>query len=113
MHPWLVYHSRILPDNSIATLLFDGQTGSAKPDPFPPFPDVSRARSITNDAWMQLASGHQVAIDGTRRDTLLTLEEARTKGKWSNGDLVAELSHYVYDPLVKKYAKFVPKLEEP
>jgi len=67
MHPWLVYHSRILPDNSIATLLFDGQTGSAKPDPFPPFPDVSRARSITNDAWMQLASGHQVAIDGTPR----------------------------------------------
>jgi len=111
MRPSLIYHARILGDDTIKTDIFPGERGEPIEVRISPLTTFSRATGFTMAMAMAVAEAFEIDIPPFARkpEALRILEDSRTTEDWEDATLSAVLVKSMYDPLIALHQVWLPK----
>jgi hypothetical protein len=105
----LIYSATINETDEIETHLFPNERGEPEPIRLEPLITYARSTALTNAGLLSAAHILDAAIEGTRSDILVALQEARGSGAFSDSQLQDALAEGVYGPLIADYRDHLPE----
>jgi len=105
----LIYSATINENDEIETHLFPSERGESKPIRLEPLTTYAKSTALTNAGLLSAAHTLGSAIEGTRSELLVALQEARGSGTFSDSQLQDALAEGVYGPLVADYRDRLPE----
>lgn len=110
MRPELMYQARILPDDTVATDIFEGAVGLIQPYPISPLTTFSGSHvNLRTEGLLRLARDNRVKVgSGRRRDVLAAIEDARRANGWDDDWLAAQLAELLYRERIAGEENWLP-----
>ncbi len=105
----LIYSATINETDEIETHLFPHERGEPEPIRLEPLTTYAKSTALTNAGLLSAAHILGAAIEGTRSEILVALQEARGSGTFNDSQLQDALAEGVYGPLIADYRDHLPE----